>query len=155
MTNVCKVGIGVAVLRDNPVTSKTEVLMGQRKGSHGEGEWSFPGGHLEYMEAFEETAVRELAEEVGPNFIVEDFRVVSIINLVEYAPKHYLDVGMECWWVSGDPVVMEADKVEQWEWFDVENLPSPRFATIDRILAGARFVHCDGVAVFDKEYVSD
>jgi 8-oxo-dGTP diphosphatase len=151
VTNACKVGIGVAVFRNSTETGRTEVLMGRRKGSHGAGQWSFPGGHLEYMEGFEDTARRELAEEVGSDFKVKYFRVVSIINLVEYEPKHYLDVGMECWWVDGDPLVMEPDKVEEWEWFDLTDLPSPRFATIDRILQGAKFVHSDGPAIFDKE----
>ena len=41
-----KVGIGVMVFKDG------KVLMGKRKSSHGEGEWAWPGGHLEYMESF-------------------------------------------------------------------------------------------------------
>jgi 8-oxo-dGTP diphosphatase len=152
MTNITKVGIGLAVYRENPEWTKPiQVLLGQRKGSHGEGEWSFPGGHLDYMEGFEDTAKRELVEEVGPQFIVEDFQVVSLINLTEYAPKHYIDIGMECWWVHGDPVVMEPEKCAGWEWFDIDKLPSPRFATIDRIMLGSKNHYTSGVTVWDKE----
>lgn len=150
MTNITKVGIGLAVLREvynDNTFSHFEVLMGKRKGSHGEGEWSFPGGHLDYLESFEDTAIRELAEEVGSDFEVENFRVVSVINLTEYDPKHYIDIGMSCWWVTGDPVTMEPEKCEGWEWFHIDELPSPRFATIDRILQGCK----NGFAtVFDK-----
>ena len=37
-----KVGIGVMIQNADGL-----VLLGLRKGSHGSGEWSFPGGHLE------------------------------------------------------------------------------------------------------------
>lgn len=48
-----KVGIGVMIFKDG------KVLLGKRKGSHGDGEYSFPGGHLNYMESFEDCAQRE------------------------------------------------------------------------------------------------
>ena len=52
MENHPKVGVGVMVLKDG------KVLLTRRKGSHGAGEYSFPGGHLEYMESFEDCARR-------------------------------------------------------------------------------------------------
>lgn len=54
-----KVGIGVMIFRDG------EILLGKRKGSHGDGEYAFPGGHLEYMESFSDCARREVREECG------------------------------------------------------------------------------------------
>ncbi len=54
-----KVGIGVMILKDG------KVLLGKRKGSHGAGQYAFPGGHLEYMESFEDCARRETREECG------------------------------------------------------------------------------------------
>jgi 8-oxo-dGTP diphosphatase len=126
--NTTKVGIGVLVLKKN------EILLGKRRGSHGEGEWAFPGGSLEYGESFFECARRELDEEVGSHFKVRYLEPISVINLTEYMPKHYIDIGMYCEWVSGDPEVMEPDKCEEWRWFNVSNLPTPRFATIDRII---------------------
>ena len=45
-----KVGIGVMIQNE-----KGEVLLGLRQGSHGAGEWSFPGGHLEFGEKIFET----------------------------------------------------------------------------------------------------
>lgn len=53
-----KVGIAVIVKRDN------KVLLGKRIGSHGANTWAFPGGHLEFSEEFEDTATREVDEEV-------------------------------------------------------------------------------------------
>lgn len=112
----------------------TEILLGRRKGSHGAGEWAFPGGKLEYMETFGQCAVRELVEEIGPQVRFKKLFPFSVINLTEYAPKHYIDVCMAAEWVSGEPIVMEPDKCEEWRWFKMYNLPTPRFATIDRVL---------------------
>lgn len=38
---ITKVGVAVMILKDG------KVLLSKRRGSHGEGEYSFPGGHLE------------------------------------------------------------------------------------------------------------
>jgi len=154
---ITKVGIGVALVRS--FEGRVQVLLGKRKGSHGAGEWSFPGGHMEHLESFEDTAARELEEELGLQVKYTKPVTVSIINLTEYAPKHYIDVGMTAELVSGEPKVMEPDKVESWEWFDLSmnpdepvtaHLPSPRFATIDRILEAACNFITDGVIVYDK-----
>ncbi|WP_235874976.1 NUDIX domain-containing protein [Saccharopolyspora aridisoli] len=53
------VGTSAIVVRDGAV------LLGMRKGAHGAGEWSFPGGEVDPGEAPEDTAARELAEETG------------------------------------------------------------------------------------------
>ncbi len=117
--NKPKVGVGVMVFKDG------KVLLGKRKGSHGEGEYSFPGGHLEYMESFEECAQRETLEEVGIHITNITFQFLS--NVTVYAPKHYVHVGVTAEWESGDLVVMEPEKCESWDWYDVDNLPSPLF----------------------------
>lgn len=54
-----QIGVGVFVIKDG------KFLMGQRRGSHGEGTWSVPGGHLEFGESPESTALREVFEETS------------------------------------------------------------------------------------------
>lgn len=144
MSNITKVGIGVALI-DGP-----NVLLGQRKGSHGAGEWALPGGHLEYGESFEATARRELAEELGADVKFDSLRVISVINLTEYMPKHYVDIGMVANYASGTPLVMEPEKCGGWHWVSFEEVFNGKykvFATVERILSA--YIDDLGVRVYD------
>ena len=104
------------------------VLLGKRKSSHGAGEWAWPGGHLEYMESYESCVRREVQEETGME--VKNIRFLRLYNLKEYAPKHYVDLGFVADWAAGEPRVMEPEKCERWEWFEIDKLPTPLFATV-------------------------
>jgi 8-oxo-dGTP diphosphatase len=130
MTNITKLGVGVLL-----VNREDQVLLGKRKGSHGEGQWALPGGHLEFGESFEDCARRELEEELGTDIEYNGLHVVSVINLMEYYPKHYIDIGMMAFYDGGEPEVMEPDKVETWEWFWMYNLPTPLLAVLLMLLA--------------------
>ncbi|MFI5205876.1 MAG: NUDIX hydrolase, partial [Candidatus Paceibacterales bacterium] len=117
-----KVGIGVMIIKDG------RVLLSKGKGSHGQGEYAWPGGHMEYMESFEGCAKRETLEEAGIE--IENVRFLRLLNLKDYAPKHYVDIGLVADWKSGDPKVMEPDKTEGWDWYNIDNLPQPLFGTL-------------------------
>lgn len=117
--NFPKVGVGVMILKDG------KVLLGKRKGSHGEGEYAFPGGHLEYMESFENCSKRETLEECGIE--IKNVRFQFLANLTKYAPKHYAHIGLVADWNSGEPKVLESEKCESWNWYNIENLPQPLF----------------------------
>jgi 8-oxo-dGTP diphosphatase len=117
--NQPRVGVGIMIFKEG------KVLIGKRKGSHGEGEYAWPGGHLEYMESFEECAKRETREEAGIE--IENVRFLRLINSRDYPPKHYVDIGLIAEWKSGEPRVMEPEKCESWGWYDPENLPQPLF----------------------------
>ena len=116
-----KVGVAVMILKEG------KVLLGKRKGSHGEGEFAFPGGHLEYMESFEECIKREIAEERGIE--IKNIRFQCLVNLIEYAPKHFVHIGLVADFKSGEPRVLEPDKSESWLFYDMDNLPTPLFKT--------------------------
>jgi 8-oxo-dGTP diphosphatase len=134
--NITKVGVGVMVLRDG------KVLLGKRKGKkHGAGQYAWPGGHLEYMESIEGCAKREVKEE--SDMEIDNVRFVRLLNLKDYAPKHYIDIGVVADWKSGEPKNMEPEKLEGWEWHDIDNLPSPLFAacasTVEAYKTGKTF----------------
>lgn len=117
-----KVGIGVMIMKDG------KVLLGKRRGSHGAGEYAWPGGHMEYMESFVDCAKREVREETGME--IDNIRFLRLYNLKEYAPKHYVDIGLAADWKSGEPQTMEPDRIENWNWYDMDNLPEPLFSTL-------------------------
>ncbi len=123
MENKPKVGIGIMIFKDG------KVLLGKRKGSHGDGEYAFPGGHLEYMESFKEGALREIAEECGVE--IKNLKFQFLANVKKYAPKHYVHIGLTADWSRGEPKILEPEKSESWNWYDINNLPEPLFEIIN------------------------
>ena len=117
-----RVGVGVMVLRDD------KVLVGKRKASHGKGEYAWPGGHLEHMESIQDCARREAREEAGIE--IKNIRFLRLKNITDYAPKHYVDIAMVAEWESGEPQVLEPEKLESWEWRTLDDLPEPLFAPL-------------------------
>ena len=114
-----KVGVGVMILKDG------KMLLTRRRGSHGAGEYSFPGGHLEYMESFEDCAIREVKEECGLQ--IKNLRFLFLSNVAKYAPKHYVHIGMVADWRAGEPQTLEPNKAGAWDWYSLDNLPEPLF----------------------------
>lgn len=114
-----RVGIGVMILKDG------KVLLALRKGSHGEGEYAFPGGHFEYSESFEGCARRETKEECGIE--IENIRFLYLANVKQYAPKHYVHIGLVADWKSGEPELLEPEKSGPWGWYELDKLPEPLF----------------------------
>jgi 8-oxo-dGTP diphosphatase len=117
-----RVGVGVMILKDG------KVLLGRRKGSHGAGEYAFPGGHLEYMESFEDCARREVMEECG--LAVANIRFQFVANVKTYAPKHYVHIGLSADWERGDPQGLEPESCESWTWYALDDLPQPLFEMV-------------------------
>lgn len=112
------------------VIRNKRILLGQRLVAHGTGTWAAPGGKVEAGEDPAETVVRELLEETGlvtvscspltwtnDIFVEQDLHYVTLFFMVE---------------AIGKPVAMEPEKCAQWLWF--EELPSPLFPTITRLL---------------------
>lgn len=125
-----RVGVGIMIKN-----GKGEVLLGLRKGSHGSGEWSFPGGHLEFGETVFETAKREVKEETGLD--VNEFNLISVADEMRYIEsdgKHYLNIGVEGVYEGGIPSVKEVDKCEEWRWFSLDNLPDKMFEGTELVI---------------------
>jgi 8-oxo-dGTP diphosphatase len=130
-----KIGVGITILKDG------KILLGRRKGSHGAGEYATPGGHLEYMETFEDCAHRESKEET--DIEIQNVRFQFLANMKKYAPKHYVHIGLIADWKAGEPQVLEPDKTEDWQWYDLNTLPSLIFETsrlsIDTFKSGKNY----------------
>ena len=133
--DVPRVGVGAIIFRDS---SRTHVLMGLRKSKLGEGHWAFPGGHMEWGESPEHTAVRETLEETG--LVVKplpDAREYGFTTTLYSAiGRHYVTLYIACEIESGELANMEPDKCERWEWVDVNNPPQPLMESLPEKLFG-------------------
>jgi 8-oxo-dGTP diphosphatase len=121
--------VGVAVIIEN----KGKVLLVQRKGAHGAGSWSTPGGHLEFGENPEQCAIRETQEEVGIE--IGNVRFVAVTNdIFIESNKHYITLWMQADHISGEPRIAAEDEVAQVGWFKWESLPSPLFIPLENLM---------------------
>lgn len=148
-----RVGAGVAmILRRFPLTQRPhywEVLMGLRKGKHGAGTWSFPGGWMEHGETPEMAAARELEEEAGIIVPVDEVRRVEAHSFLAppYSTTNFQAEGFSSLTlflfcdslVVGDPVVREPDKCEEWKWFSRYTLPTRLFMPLEDAAIRQRF----------------
>lgn len=94
------VGVGVVCLRDD------QVLLVRRGRPPRLGEWSLPGGRLEWGETLAACAVREVREETGV-----EIALAGLVEVVDGrfggAPddpeQHYVLIDYAARWISGEP----------------------------------------------------
>ena len=123
MEQVIRVGLGVYIFN-----TKGDVLLGLRKSTHGVGTWCPPGGHMEFGESNEQTAIREVFEETGIKLDSKDLSFVGLTNdFFQEANKHYITIHMKAEQYLVEPLVMEPYKCEEWKWFALDSLPENMF----------------------------
>lgn len=132
IANKKKVGAGFGVILEN---KDGMILMGMRhpdpdkadSAFRSAGEWSLPGGKMEWGESFEDGAIREVLEETGIRISGPDaVEVISVHNFMnEHA--HFMTVGMLARDFSGEAQVLEPDEIVEWKWVDPRDLPQPLY----------------------------
>jgi 8-oxo-dGTP diphosphatase len=143
-----KVGVGCVVLRDLGIPGEEvpHVLMGIRKGAHGAGELSLPGGKPDGDESPAEAAVRELLEETG--LVADDALPLGYWSYDRFEQEgfHYVTLYFICT-VSEDQEAQltEPEKCEGWDWYSPYaqrgekgyiDPEQPLFAGVERLLKG-------------------
>jgi 8-oxo-dGTP diphosphatase len=118
-----RVGIACVVLNDG------KILLGQRLGSHGQGSWAPPGGHLEFGESVADGAARELCEETGLKPLSLEVGP-WVENIMKEEQKHYITLFVFIDRFEGSLSLLEPHKCKGWEWFDAQCLPRPLFSPI-------------------------
>lgn len=127
------VGFGVMILKDN------RILLGKRhedpeKASsllNGAGTWTMPGGKLHFGETFEAGAKREVLEETS--LVLDKIKVICVNqDMTENA--HFVTIGFLAETFSGEVEIMEPDEITEWQWFDLNNLPTPLYFPSAKIL---------------------
>ncbi|KAF7589060.1 Nudix hydrolase 15, mitochondrial [Aspergillus hancockii] len=110
---IVRTGVNVFVFN-----KKGEFVIGKRKGSHGAGTWGLPGGHIDFGEkSFRACAEREIKEET--KLKISDFKLLTVTNdFFKEDDKHYT-TNFFVATLTGDrkePVLVEKDKCEGWDW---------------------------------------
>lgn len=125
---IVQVGIGIVI-----INKRKEVLLGKRQGSHGEGEWSLPGGKPNFGEKLITAAKRETFEETG--LIIRG--LVPLIwadNCFKEEGLHFATLFYLSKNYKGRLQRKEPHKCEKWNWFKSDSLPSPLFYTLEHVL---------------------
>jgi len=133
MTQKPGVGIATLIIKDN------KVLLGKRHDDpikadsalHGEGTWTIPGGKLDFKEEPKQGAIREALEET--NITITKLKLISVGNEIVH-DNHFVTLGFLAESFEGQPKVMEPDEITKWEWFDINELPSPIFPPAEKVI---------------------
>ncbi len=116
-------GVGLSVILRK---GKNEVLLGKRKGSHGEGKWAFPGGHLEKFEYCRKGILREMKEETGLDAnqfnLIDEYPIAITNDFFVQEDKHYITLFFRADYMGVAPKLEEPDKCEEWKWFEWQKL---------------------------------
>jgi 8-oxo-dGTP diphosphatase len=127
--NHIKVGVGVIIIEDG------KTLLTQRIGKLGGGSYGSLGGHVEFGESLVEALQREAMEELGISLKDIEFLVCS--NIRKY-DKHYIDISFTAKIETGEPKIMEPDKIASLGWYPLDDLPSPLFEPVVTALDALR-----------------
>jgi 8-oxo-dGTP diphosphatase len=87
--------VGVVCLRGD------EVLLIKRGNPPRQGQWSLPGGRLEWGETLQAGALRELREETAV-----EAEILGLVDVVDgvMTTRHYIMIDYAARWTAGEPV---------------------------------------------------
>ncbi|GJL91090.1 NUDIX hydrolase [Hyphococcus sp.] len=111
-----RIGVGAVVFRGD------DVLLIKRGKTPFKGQWSIPGGGLEYGERLKDAVIREVREETGI-----EIRVLGLLDAFDGLPAetghpHVVMIDYVADWVSGDPVA--GDDAAEAEFVSLEEAKS-------------------------------
>ncbi|MFN7054295.1 NUDIX domain-containing protein [Hyphomonas sp.] len=117
MTRPVEAGCGAAILDE-----QGRLLLIQRLREPEAGAWGLPGGKIDFGERAEDTARREIREELGIE--IEVLGLACIAETIDAGDgRHWIAPVFDARIISGSPSVQETDKHGGWGWFAQDALP--------------------------------
>lgn len=124
-----RIGVGIIIEKNH------KVLLVKRINVHGSGNWSTPGGHLDFFENPEDCAIREAKEETGIDIHNVNFRAFTNDIFVD-EEKHYITIWMEGVHFSGEPFINADYEISEVRWFAWDQLPENLFISFRNLIEG-------------------
>ena len=109
-------GVGLVIRRGR------SILLYRRTKMPEAGHWNIPGGKVDHLESAEDAGRRETLEETG--LTIGEMRFLCVYEYRSAEDGHH--------WVSmiyvtddftGEPSIMEPEKLPEFGWFDIDALP--------------------------------
>jgi 8-oxo-dGTP diphosphatase len=127
MSEKPEVGVAVILMRDD------KVLLMKRKGPHGPGTWTVPGGHMDLGETLEQCGAREVKEEVGVDIVALRFRAITN-DIFESEGRQSISIWMEGRIQSGEPGIVSEKEAAEIGWFSWNALPEPLYLPLENFV---------------------
>ncbi|MDI7863294.1 NUDIX domain-containing protein [Rhizobiaceae bacterium n13] len=127
-TDIPGLGTGLAVLRDG------KLLLYKRLKAPEAGFWNIVGGKVDHMEPAESAARREATEETGLAIGNIDL-LCTTEQIVEADRQHWVSLIYVTDDFSGEPALVEPDKLSDFGWFGRDELPEPLSAFAQAAIA--------------------
>ncbi|MGV1802141.1 NUDIX domain-containing protein [Agrobacterium vitis] len=121
------VGVGLAILRDG------KLLLYKRMRPPEAGFWNIVGGKVDVLEPAEQAARREAEEETGLTIGSVEFVSVSE-QIIAADRQHWVSLLYKASDISGEATLTEPDKLSDFGWFALDDLPQPLSAFTKAIL---------------------
>lgn len=99
-----------------------KILLQKRKGSIGSGTWAPPGGWIDNGEHPVQTVYREIWEELGKDLKFSEPYLMCITNDLHPEGKHSITFHYGAEYFSGEPQIMEPEKIKKIKWFGPDAL---------------------------------
>ena len=110
------------------------LLMRRYNTGYEDGKYCFPGGHLEKNEEICEAIIRETKEEIGIDILKEKLQVYKVLNRKINNEIQYIDFIIKATEWQGEIQIMEKDKCDDLQWFNIENIPENTLSYINNVM---------------------
>ena len=128
-----EVKVAVFLIITRIYNGKKQILLQKRKNTgYMDGKYDMAcSGHLEKGETLTHALVREAKEELGISINETDLKLVHTLHPYE---EGYLNFFFSTVEYKGIPKIMEEEKCEDLNWFDIDNLPENIIPKIKNVI---------------------